>query len=433
MSKVSERKRAKGDTGWFTKDRFGMFIHWGLYALPSRHEWVKNKEKIADEAYQKYFDHFNPDLFDPKAWAKTAKNAGMKYFVITTKHHEGFCLWDSEYTDYKAPNTPYGKDLLAQVVAAFRTEGLKVGFYYSLIDWRHPEFPVDKLHPQRDDAAFREKNKGRDVRKYAQYMRDQVRELLTRFGKVDILWFDFSYPGPDGKGHEDWESEKMIAMIRGLCPNIILNNRLDLPDAGDILTPEQYVPADGLVDENGKPLVWEGCQTFSGAWGYHREEESWKTPKDVIGMLVDHVSKGGNLLLNVGPTARGEFDARAQFRLEAIGRWMKYNQRAIYGCGAAPAELPPPRDCRYTYNPETKRLYVSVFSWPFPYLHLPNLGGKVEYAQLLSDGGEIVVHNFVQVDSQGGAARTPKGAATLALPVKAPDCEIPVIEVFLKA
>ena len=186
-----------GDTSWFTHDRFGLFIHWGIYAVAARHEWVKNREKISDEDYQKYFDHFDPDLYDPAVWAREAAGAGMKYFVVTSKHHDGFCLWDSALTDYKATNTPAGRDLLAPMVEAFRGEGLKVGFYHSVIDWHHPEFPVDGLHPMRDDMAYRRASADRDVRKYAEYLHGQTRELLTRFGKIDVLWFDFSYSQMD--------------------------------------------------------------------------------------------------------------------------------------------------------------------------------------------------------------------------------------------
>ena len=200
---VAEQRRA-----WFIHDRFGLFIHWGIYALPARHEWVKNYERITDEDYQRYFDHFDPDLFDPKAWASAAKRAGMRYAVITTKHHDGFCLWDSQLTDYKAPNTPAGRDLVREWVDAFRAEGLKIGFYHSLIDWHHPEFPLDGLHPQRDDLEFLERAKNRDIRKYAEYLHGQVRELLTNYGTIDIMWFDFSYSDRDwgwakGKGKEE--------------------------------------------------------------------------------------------------------------------------------------------------------------------------------------------------------------------------------------
>jgi len=420
----------KGDSSWFVNDRFGMFIHWGLYALPARHEWVKNRECMTDDEYLKYFEHFNPDLYDPKKWARAARNAGMKYFVITTKHHEGFCLWDSKYTDYKATNTPCGQDLLDLAVKAFRAEGLRVGFYHSLIDWHHPEFPIDSHHPQRDDKKARRKERSRDVGKYARYLHNQVRELLTRFGRIDIMWFDFSYPGKDGKGRDDWQSEKLVRLVRRLQPKVILNNRMDLPEASDIVTPEQFIPSEGLRDEYGDPVVWEGCQTFSGSWGYHRDEASWKSVPMLIRMLVEHVSKGGNLLLNVGPTARGEFDPRALERLEGIGEWMKRHNRSVYGCTFPPEGFVAPADCRYTYNPKTNRLYVHVFAWPFKMLHLPGLAGKVTYAQLLNDGSEIpLVNGEAAADPSG---RIPPNAVTLILPVPKPPVAVPVVEVFLK-
>lgn len=421
-----------GDTGWFVEDRFGMFIHWGLYSLPARHEWVKSREQICTADYQKYFERFNPDLYDPAAWAREARNAGMKYMVITSKHHEGFCLWDSQFTDYKATNTPCRRNLLRDAVDAFRNEGLKIGFYYSLIDWHHPEFTVDRIHPHREIPAEREANAGRDMKKYAEYMRNQVRELLTNFGKIDIIWFDFSYPGEDGKSHLDWESEKLVSMIRQLQPGIIINNRLDLPGGGDIYTPEQYLPPEWPKDEQGQQLVWEGCQTFSGAWGYHRDEASWKSVKMCIEMLVGHVSLGGNLLLNVGPTARGCFDQRALERLRGIGDWMRFHSRSVYQCTQAPAEFTAPQDCRYTWNPEKRRLYLHLFSWPFKAVHLPGLADKVAYAQLLNDDSEIKFRS--RKDSVHAAlnAQTPDGALTLELPVIPPVNTVPVIELFLK-
>ena len=417
---------------WWIEGRFGMFIHWGLYALPARHEWVKHRERISDEEYQKYFDHFNPDLYDPKAWARVAKEAGMKYFVITTKHHEGFCLWDSRYTDYKATNTPYGKDLLRPMVEAFRAEGLRVGFYHSLIDWHHPQFPIDRLHPMRDNAQARATNAQRDVRKYAEYLHNQVRELLTEFGQIDYLFFDFSYPGEDGKGRDDWQSEKLIRMVRELQPDIIVNDRLDLmdvPGGWDFRTPEQFAVRE-WVKYNGQPVLWETCQTFSGSWGYHRDESTWKSVEQLVQMLIDTVSKGGNLLLNVGPTARGEFDSRALDRLAGIGRWMQKHGRSIYGCTQAPAPLQAPPDCRLTYNPQTNRLYVHVFAWPIGELHLDGLAGKVAYAQLLNDASEVLIvqREAYQTSLEGEHPDT----LTLRLPVPKPDVAVPVIELFLK-
>lgn len=419
----------KGDTSWFTHDRFGMFIHWGLYSMPARHEWVRHNEKIDNETYQVYFDLFNPDLFDPKQWAKAAREAGMKYFVITTKHHEGFCLWDTKYTDYKAPNTPAGRDLLREVVDAFRAEGLRVGFYYSLIDWHHPDFTIDQIHPLWDKVDHDEFNKRRDMHRYAEYMRNQVTELLTNYGKIDVLWFDFSYPSR-GKGRDDWESEKMIRLVRSLQPDIIVDNRLDLPGSGDIVTPEQFTPDRGMTDEEGNPVVWEGCQTFSGSWGYHRDETSWKSVEMCIQMLVNHVSRNGNLLMNVGPTSRGYIDQRALDRLAGYAEWMKYNSRSIYGCGAAPEEFLAPPDCRYTWNPETRRLYLHCFAWPFKHITLPNLADKVRYAQLLADGSEIRIRPRKE-EALHQTAGT--GELILELPVQLPTgSTVPVIELFLK-
>lgn len=414
-------------TAWFTDARFGMFIHWGLYAMPARHEWVRHNERIKDEDYEKYFELFDPDLFDPKAWAAAAKAAGMKYVVFTTKHHEGFCLWDSKFTDYKATNTPAKRDLVKEIVAAFRAEGLRIGFYYSLLDWHHPDFIIDRIGPYRDSPDKAKMNKGRDMRRYAKYMRDQVTELLTNYGKIDILWFDFSYPGEDGKGRDDWESEKMLKLVRKLQPDILLDNRLDLPGSGDIVTPEQFTPSKPILDDQGNPAVWEGCQTLSGSWGYHRDEASWKTPRMCVEMLVNHVSRGGNLLMNVGPTARGYLDARALKCLDGYAQWMRFNGRAIYGCGIAPFQ--EAENCRYTYNPKTNRLYVHVLAWPFRDLHLPGLAGKIRYAQLLHDGSEL--HVTEKAESCGMKA-TPDGFATVQLPVVQPDTLIPVIEIILK-
>ncbi len=427
MAQRSERT----DTAWFTEARFGLFIHWGIYSLAARHEWVKNRERIPDERYQRYFDHFYPDLYDPNVWAEEAKNAGMRYFVVTTKHHDGFCLWDSDLTDYKVTNTPWGRDVLAPMVEAFRSRGLRVGFYHSLIDWHHPEFPVDGLHPMRDDVEFREANKDRDIARYREYLHGQTRELLTRFGKVDIMWFDFSYSHLDwgwsrGKGREDWDSERLAAMVRELQPGIILNDRLEI--GGDVVTPEQYQPR-GWMEVGGQRVTWEACQTLNGSWGYDRDNKDFKPVEMLVRMLIDSVSKGGNMLLNVGPNARGEFQPEAIERLRGIGEWMRLHSRSIYGCTAS--ELTPPPDCRYTQR--GNRLYLHLFAWPFGHVHLDGLAGRVEYAQLLNDGSEI---GMLEIDPHQQAQNTTmagqEGALTLRLPVQRPPVAVPVIELFLK-
>ena len=419
-------------TDWFVHDRFGLFIHWGIYALPARHEWVKNRELIPDSVYDRYFRHFDPDLYDPRAWAKAAKQAGMRYVVVTTKHHDGFCLFDSQLTDYKATNTPAGRDLIAPLVEAFRAEGLKIGFYHSLIDWHHPEFPVDGLHPQREDLAFREAARGRDIRKYAEYLHGQTRELLTRYGRVDVLWYDFSYTHHDwgwskGKGKDDWQSEKLVKMVRELQPGIILNDRLET--GGDLVTPEQYQPREWMKVD-GKPVLWEACQTLNGSWGYHRDNLDWKSTEMLIKMLVDTVSKGGNFLLNVGPNARGEMEPRAVDRLRGMGEWMRLHGRSIYGCGASDFSAPP--DCRFTQN--GSRLYLHIFSWPFRHIHLEGLGGRVAYAQMLNDASEVklIEHDPNKKAYLTGMGTTP-GAVILELPVQKPATAVQVVELFLKA
>jgi alpha-L-fucosidase len=412
---------------WWTDARFGMFIHWGLYALPARHEWVKNRERMTNKQYEKYFEVFNPDLYNPKEWARMAKEAGMKYVVITAKHHEGFCLFDSKYTDYKSTNTPCGKDLIREYVDAFRAEGLKVGFYYSLLDWHHPDYTVDRNHPQRQDSdsAYARLNKGRDMSRYREYVKNQVRELLTNYGEISIIWFDYSFPGKNGKGRADWDSENLLKLARSLQPGIIVDDRLDLKDVEggwDFTTPEQY-KVDKWPEYNGKRIPWETCQTFSGSWGYYRDETSWKSPAQLLELLIESVSKGGNLLLNVGPTARGSFDFRAQERLKAMGEWMKVNSRSIYGCTEAPQEFTAPANTLLTYNPETKRLYIHLLDYPLSRVELKNMADKVKYVQFLHDASEI---NMTTDRNDAG------NDLILSLPVLKPPVEIPVLEVFLK-
>lgn len=412
---------------WWTEARFGMFIHWGLYALPARHEWVKNRERMTNEQYQKYFELFQPDLYNPKDWAKMAKAAGMKYVVLTAKHHEGFCLWDSKVTDYKATNTPIGKDLIKEYVEAFRAEGLKVGFYYSLIDWHHPDYTVDRNHPlrQETDAGYEKLNQGRDMSKYREYIKNQVRELLTNYGEISIIWFDFSFPGKNGKGRADWDSENLLKLARSLQPGIIVDDRLDLGDVEggwDFTTPEQVKVAK-WPEKNGKRIPWETCQTFSGSWGYYRDETTWKSPAQLIELLIESVSKGGNLLLNVGPTARGTFDDRAQERLRAMGAWMKVNGRSIYECTEAPAEFVAPPNTLLTYHPATRRLYVHLLAYPLGRMTLAGPADQVKYVQFFHDASEVRFS-----PGTGGDA----GALSLSLPVLKPPVEIPVLEVFLK-
>lgn len=438
MSSYTTRK-SLGQTDWFVHDRFGMFIHFGLYSLPARHEWVKSREKMSDEAYDRYFQHFNPDLYDAAEWAQAAKRAGMKYAVLTTKHHEGFCLFDSRYTDYKSTNTQIGRDLVKEYVEAFRAAGLKVGLYYSLIDWHHPEFPIDVFHPRRDDEGTREMNQQRDMRKYAEYMRNQVAELLTNYGKIDIIWFDYSYTeekGPEGKswlrgkGKDDWEAEKLIRLVRELQPHIIINNRTDIDQ--DIWTPEQYQPVGWMRHkETGELVTWEACQTFSGSWGYARDELTWKSPEMLIRMLVKTVACGGNMIMNVGPTARGDFSGKTKEALDVFGGWMKYHARSIYGCTMAEPEFQTPDGCCLTQSQDGKRLYIHILDYPFAQLWMGQMAGKIRYAQFLHDGSEVLWENPQSDLHIGNPDNLPENPVVFRLPVTKPDPLVPVIEIFL--
>jgi len=418
---------------WWTEARFGMFIHWGLYAQAARHEWVKKYERISDEDYQKYFEMFNPDLFDPTDWAKKAKAAGMKYAVITTKHHEGFNMFKSEYTDYNIMNTPYGKDIIKEWVEAFRAEGLGIGFYYSLIDWHHPEYTIDRVHPQsvNTQEEYDELNKDRDMSVYREYLKNQVREILTNYGKIDIIWLDYSFPGRFGKDHNDWGSVELMKMVRELQPEIMVNDRADLLEYNggwDFTTPEQFKVQE-WPEIDGKKIPWETCQTFSGSWGYYRDEYTWKDTKQLLVLLIESVSKGGNLLLNVGPTGRGTFDQRADKALSEMGKWMKYNERSIYGCTEAPEDFVVPDHTLLTYNPKENKLYIHLLDYPLKNFLLKGYGDKVKYAQFLHDASEIKIgkpHGYwIQ-------KKTDENDINLLLPINKPNVEIPVIEIFLK-
>lgn len=416
-------------TDWFTDARFGLFVHFGLYSLAARQEWVKNNEHLTDAEYRRYFDRFRPDLYDPARWARDAKRAGMRYAVLTTKHHDGFCLWDSGLTDYKATNTPIRRDLVAEFTEAFRAEGLKVGFYHSLVDWHHPDFPLDGFHPAWREGADRDD--GRDMAAYTGYLHGQVRELLAY--SPDILWFDFSYPGdglvPGGKGREEWQSEKLVAMIRQTAPDILLNDRLDLPGSEDFVTPEDVAPASDLGSAGG--VAWEACRTLNGSWGYAPALQQWLDAGQVARLLVDTVSKNGNLLLNVGPTGRGAFEPRARALLAEVGEWTALHADALYGAGAS--GLPCPRDCRLTRSGD--RVFVHVLSWPAGHLVLEGLAGRIDYAAFLHDGAEV---RFTDVHADDRAAPHivppgPAGSAVLRLPALRPDVLVPVVELTLKA
>lgn len=384
-------------TEWFMHDRFGMFIHWGIYAVPARGEWVASHEEMDMDVYKDYFNDFNPVKFDPKEWARLAKKAGMKYVVMTAKHHDGFCLFDSKYTDYKSTKTKCGRDIVREYLEAFRAEGIKVGLYFSIIDWSHPDFPSfgDRQHPMRNNEAY--KDKKIDFDNYLKYMHNQVEELVTGYGKLDIMWFDFSYD--DMKG-EKWQATKLLSMVRKYQPDIITDNRLEgagdeqgsiltdnpKPYAGDYACPEQVLPPGGVKDKNGNPIPWELCCTMNNNWGYNNTDHIYKTPKLLIRSLVECTSKGGNLLLNVGPDAKGRIPKRSVEILEKIGEWMEANGESIYGAGIC--EIPKPEWGRYTKKGDV--IYAHVFEDTIGSLPLTGIApDTVKRIFYEADGSEI--------------------------------------------
>lgn len=392
-SKTERRKRVK----WFQVDRFGMFIHWGLYSIPGRDAWVRSDERIPLEEYEMYLDQFQPDLYNPKEWAKMAKRAGMKYMVMTAKHHDGFCLFDSKFTNFKSTNTPCRRDLVKEFVDAVRGEGLKVGLYYSLIDWHHPDYPKygDLIHPMRDNEKF--KNDVYDFNRYLEYMHGQVEELCSNYGKIDILWFDYSYANMRG---ETWKAKELVEMVRKYQPDVLIDNRLETsgegfgsivtehpnPWSGDFASPEQIIPPEGINNVFGEPVPWELCTTMNNNWGYNPNDLDYKEPSLLIRKLVECVSKGGNMILNVGPDARGSFPQQSVNILEEIGRWMDKNQDSIYGCTYA--GIKKPEWGRYTKK--GNKIYAHVFEQPIGPLALTGIEPtRISAMYRLADGARV--------------------------------------------
>ena len=363
---------------WWREARFGMFIHWGLYAVPAGEwkgkpvpsigEWIQFNAKIPPAEYEPLVKRFNPVKFDARKWARIAKGAGMRYMVITSKHHEGFCLFDSKLTDYDVASTPFKRDILKELSEACRHEGVTMCWYHSILDWHHPDYlPRGAGSPRPWDTR---PTQGADYNRYIDYMKGQLRELLTNYGPIGVLWFDGGWEH-SAKEHR---SEEVVKMLRGIQPSIIINDRIQLPQ--DFNTPEQTIPATGMPGRD-----WETCMTINDTWGYKKDDHNWKSTETLLRNLIDIVSKGGNYLLNVGPTAEGEFPQPIVERLAQMGKWMEVNGEAIYGTTASPFKKLPWGRC--TKKPG--KLYLHVFDWPKGDLPVPGLKSKVTKAYLLAD------------------------------------------------
>lgn len=392
---------------WFTRARFGMFIHFGLYSIPARGEWVRSEEFIPNEDYDPLIHEFNPTRCDMRQWMRAIRDTGAQYVVLTAKHHDGFCLFDSAYTDFKSTNSPAGRDLVREYLDAARECGLRAGLYFSIIDWRHPDFPHygDRQHPMRNDPAYGNENRNFD--RYLDYMHAQVREICSNYGKLDLIWFDFSYDNLRG---EAWRAMELMEMVRSLQPDVVINNRLEVsgegygslaackptPYHGDFITPEKMVPPHSLVDAEGRPLVWESCVTMNEHWGYCATDNFYKPAPMLIKQLVECVSKGGNMILNIGPDATGRIPQRSLEIMAEMGRWMDRNGQSIYGCG--PAGLAKPDYGRITRRGNT--LYYHLYEntiGPMPLSGLEK--DKVQAIRRLADGTEVQLStNWVHSD-----------------------------------
>jgi alpha-L-fucosidase len=437
MAQAAPETEAQRDARmeWWREARFGMFVHWGLYsglagtwdgkAYGGGVEWLQNKAGVDTATYEKAAKpKFVPTPGFAKQWAKVAKEAGCKYVVFTTKHHEGFALHDSKVSSYDAMDF-VNRDLVKEIVDALHAEGLKVGFYHSLIDWHHPQYdfkPAKNL-PYPAQAAKAAANETRDHAQYIKHLHTQVDELLSNYGKVDVVWWDYSSTAFDGD--KAWGAAELIKQVRAKQPGIIMNNRLYRrpeagfngmgthnvtsrmdPQYGDFVTPEQHIPEAGL----GK-ADWETCMTMNGTWGFSEHDHAWKSPQVLLRNLIDIASKGGNYLLNVGPTGDGAIPKESVERMAEMGTWMKKNSAAIYGTAASPIGKAP-FDGRVTKKGNT--LYLHVFSRPADgKIVLPVKAAKAAFL----DGGANV-----ELKNDGDTT-------TLTLPEKLSDPIATVVEV----
>ena len=412
---------------WFRDARFGLFIHWGVYAVPAGEwngqtnygEWFLEQTKMPVSQYEEFADQFNPVRFDARQWVRLAKEAGMKYIVITSKHHDGFSIYPSDQTDWCIKSTPFKRDPLQELAKACRAAGIRLCFYHSIMDWHHPDWGTRR--------AWNDKATGTpDMDRYVAYMKAQLKELITRYGPLGILWFD-------GEWEKPWTRERGVDLynyVRSLQPDIIINNRVGKGRAGmdgmdkgtggvgDYGTPEQEIPPTGF----GPGVDWESCMTMNNHWGYNRHDHNWKSSTVLIRNLIDCASKGGNYLLNVGPTAEGLIPAPSVERLKEIGQWMKRNSPAIYGTTASPFKRLPWGRCTKKLTRSGATLYLHVFDWPTDgKLLVPGLNNTVKKAYLMRPSNKEALS--IQSRPEGILLTVPAAApdpvsATIVLRVK---------------
>jgi len=380
------------DAPWWDDARYGLFVHWGVMSLPARGDWIMQREHIPVAEYERLGERLTAEAWDPAAQAELARRAGMRYGVLVTRHHDGFCLWDTETDHFKATNTPAGRDLVAEWVDAFRAAGLRTGLYYSLLDWRAEAYWRGPYGDPEGWAAFRE------------HVHAQLSELLTGYGEIATLWYDGFWP----HSGEAWGSLELEAMARELQPGILVNDRSGIP--GDFSTPEQSI---SVLPPFGR---WEACMTTNDTWGWHATDHHWKSPQHIVRALAVCASGAGNLLLNVGPKGNGSLPAPAVDLLETVGGWLRVNAASIYGTTRAPwlAHAHGVVTCKPSH------LYLHCFSWPADAeIRLGFLDSRATGARLLADGEQLDV-------DQRDDVLTVRG-----LPTSPPDALDTVIEVDL--
>jgi alpha-L-fucosidase len=389
---------------WWRDAQFGMFIHWGAYAVPAGTydgervagigEWIMSRGHIPIARYEEYVHRFNPVQFNPDEWVRIAKDAGMKYIIITSKHHDGFAIFDSKVSRYDIVDaTPYQRDAIKALSQAAHRAGLKFGVYYSIMDWHHADAQGPNF-PDYNSRTWTNPDFGRYVETY---MKPQLKELLTQYPDIDVLWFD-------GEWIADWSDERgrdLQTYVRGIRPSLIVNNRVGHTrqglsglnqqgqvGLGDFGTPEQRVPPEGLPG-----VDWETCMTMNDTWGYKSYDDDWKDTRTLLRTLIDVASKGGNFLLNVGPTAEGLIPQAIVWRLHEMGDWLRVNGDAIYGTTVSPYGMPD----WGRYTAKRGKVYAFVFDWPKDgRLVLTGMKDRPVRAYLLTDGKSIAVE---QADS----------------------------------
>ena len=381
---------------WWNEARFGMFIHWGVYSVPASGEWILQNTKIPVSQYEQYAQQFNPVKFDARGWVHTAKNAGMKYLVFTSKHHDGFAMYPTALSDWGITSTPWWKqthrDPVKELADACAAEGVTFCLYFTIMDWHHSDWGLRRAWNDRATGTP-------DMDRFAAYMKGQLKELLTGYGKIGAVWFD-------GQWEKCWNSERgedLYNYVHSLQPGIIINNRTG--GHGDYDTPEKNIPATGY----GPGVYWESCGTMNDSWGYSKNDHNWKSTETLINNLVECASKGGNYLLNVGPTAEGAFPDASIERLAQIGDWMKVNGESIYGTTASPFRNLDWGRCTKRISGNETTLYLHVFKWPTNgQLVVPGLQNTVTSARLLAGGKAL---KFTRTE----------GGVTVTVPETAPD------------